>query len=154
VKDVLIIAGGLDARDRIIKYVAERECERIARKTVRSLQRMTDGMQSGDDSGLASVWDEMCVQVQGDQSGLWDHYVGLAGSLIEQELRALKSELNDAVWLQTREGSEWDPEEDPEISYNTDLVVDYILNDFVLELASNWTNRRIERFNSRGYGLD
>ena len=55
----------MNPRDKIISRLADLECKRVSRKVIRNLQRLTEGMQSGDDSVLANVWDEVCVQVRG-----------------------------------------------------------------------------------------
>ena len=44
--------NGIDYRDRMISDIARREARRISRKVILSLQRMTEGLQSGDDTRL------------------------------------------------------------------------------------------------------
>ncbi|MDP2948406.1 MAG: hypothetical protein Q8P22_02570 [Chloroflexota bacterium] len=145
----------MDDRDRIIAWISERECKRIARRVLRDLQGITQGMQSGDDSGLANLWDEVCVQVQGQESGMWDYYVEMMREMVEQQIRLLSVELTKAIWLQTDNGSHWDFDEDEpaDIDYSEDDIVDYILNEFVLKLAADWKNQRIEKFIARDYEL-
>lgn len=63
----------IDYRDRIISGVAKIECLKISRKIIRSLQKMTAGMQSGDGTPLKNIWDEICVQFQ--ESVMWDAYL-------------------------------------------------------------------------------
>ena len=53
---------------RIVRRLAEQVCQRITRRVIRSLRELVDGLQSGDDSGLTNAWEEICVQVQGEQS--------------------------------------------------------------------------------------
>jgi hypothetical protein len=147
----------MDDRDRIIASIAEHECKRIARKVVRALQGMTKGMQSGDDSGLVNLWDEVCVQVQGPESVMWDYYVEVMREVIEKQVHMLSVELTTAIWLQTDNGFHWDFDEDKptyiehsgddiSIEYSEYDIVDHILSQFVLKLAADWTNRRIEKF--------
>jgi hypothetical protein len=57
----------------IVREVANQASRRIARKVTAVLQRMKDTL-SGDDSGLETTWDEICVQVQYEESVLWDIY--------------------------------------------------------------------------------
>ena len=45
--------------DEIMLKIADRVCERIARRVVWHLQRMTSVKLSGDDSPLRSTWDEI-----------------------------------------------------------------------------------------------
>lgn len=54
----------MNYKDDIIRHVANEACEEVSAKVVRSLRKMTEGMQSGDDSPLKTVWDEVCVQRQ------------------------------------------------------------------------------------------
>ena len=145
----------MDDRDRIITSIAEHECKRIARRVLRDLQGMTQGMQSGNDSGLANLWNEVCVQVQGQESGMWDYYVEMMREMIEKQVQMLSVELRKAIWLQTDNGFHWDFDEDEpaEIEYSEDDIVDHILREFVLKLAADWKNRRIEKVIARDRDL-
>jgi DNA-binding SARP family transcriptional activator len=57
----------------IVRAVADQATRRILRKTIATLQQMTDRT-SGDDSGLKTTWDEICAQVQYEQSIDWDAF--------------------------------------------------------------------------------
>ena len=47
----------MDYRDSIVVDIAQMECSRITRKAILALQKMTEGMQSGDDTPLKeSQW--------------------------------------------------------------------------------------------------
>jgi len=110
---------------------------------------MTEERQSGADSGLANVWDEICVQKQGDYSFYWDAYDETARQFALSEVTKLEPHEQAAIWLQTTEGEEWcyededDREKDPVIH---DTVVDYIVDEYLYAAASNWTNVRIRTF--------
>lgn len=114
----------MDDRDRIIAWIARRECQRIAGKVLRGLQRITKGMQSGDDSGLANLWDEVCVQVQGQESGMWDYYWEMMRDMIEKQVDTLSAELTEAIWLQTEEGSDWASDRDSDVESEHDRRVE------------------------------
>jgi len=58
----------MDYRDNLIEEIASIESKRIVRRVIQFLQQMTEGRLSGDDSGLRNVWDEVCVQVRGQES--------------------------------------------------------------------------------------
>ena len=141
----------MDDRDRIIASISEHECKRIARKVVRALQGMTEGMQSGDDSGLANLWDEVCVQVQGQLSIMWDYYEDIMLQMIEKQVHLLSVELTKAIWLQTDNGFDWDfdEEDSTEVEYSEDDIVDHILSQYVLKFACDWNNRCIEKYMER-----
>jgi hypothetical protein len=57
------------------------------------LRELVDGLQSGVDSGLTNTWEEICVQVQGEQSVLWDAYDVTVRQIVSMEVTALP-ELN------------------------------------------------------------
>lgn len=118
---------------------------------------MTDGMQSGDDTPLKNMWDEICVQVQGEQSGMWDDYEDTISSLILSKVEGLDSVTQQAIWLQTDEGTDWsvdnEDQDGQEIPIVCEDIAKYILDGFMLSAAANWTNRRIERYLQRGLEL-
>jgi len=145
----------MDPRDRIISHIADRECERMSRKVIRILQRMTEGMQSGDDSGLRNVWDEVCVQVQGQESVMWDVYLDTISGIIAGYLSGLDDAVKQAIWLQTNNGMDWEPsEEEKDTPYSEEDIADYILTDYLLSSAANWTNDRIEKYNEQSVEFD
>jgi hypothetical protein len=57
----------------ILSAVAEEAAQRITRKVIAALQGMRDTL-SGDDSELETTWDEICVQIQDEESFFWDTY--------------------------------------------------------------------------------
>lgn len=147
----------MDERDRIVEWVAKRECEQIARSVVRDVRRLKNGMQSGDDSGLKNLWDEVCVQMQQEQSYWWDLYADMISGMIEKHIDALSEELRNAIWFQTDNGSDWVSDRASnhdmrveEAPYSREDIVSHILNNFVLKLAAGWKNKRIERFIDEG----
>lgn len=137
----------MDPRTRVIASIADRECQRISRKVIRCLQGMTEGMQSGDDTCLKNLWDEVCVGVQGEEWLIWDVYLDTIKSIITGHLPALHDELKQAIWLQTPNGEEWEPtEEENEVPYSEDDISEHILSEYVLASAGSWSNDRIERY--------
>ena len=143
---------------------------------------MTEGMQSGDDTPLKNIWDEVCVQMQTEQSALWEAYEDTMLRLIEYEMNKQNRKIIEAIWLQTEEGEDWDEENESNdeeniisrddrhydsefyfvefgskapttqneipdtVEYNLEDVTQYILNEYVLETARRWKNKRIEKF--------
>lgn len=142
----------MNHKDKIISALAEAACEEISRKVIRSLRKMTAGMQSGDDSPLKNIWDEVCVQIQDQESAVWDYYLETVESLVMQELKGLDDATKQAIWLQTYEGSDWscDNEDGETADFVDDDMAIYIVNNFVLSEAANFTNQRIEKYLERG----
>lgn len=142
----------MDYKDRIIRVFAETTCERISKKVIRQLQKMTDEMQSGEDSGLKNVWEEICVQVRFQQSIYWDLYVDVIETFIEGELETVDTNTKQAIWLQTDHGWDWaydyadydDEQQQP--PFRDFDIVEHILQSYVLSEADNWTNKRIENY--------
>lgn len=132
----------------IVRDLAEKLCHRLARSTIRALQGM-DAKLSGDDSVLAHPWDEVCVQVQYDESIYWDVYKETIESLVAGAVEELLPFEQHAIWLQTPEGEEWSCEDedarDPRPVF-TDEIIRYIVSDFVLAAAGRWSNRRIRHY--------
>jgi hypothetical protein len=61
------------SEEGIVAAVADAAAKRICRRTIRHFQAIKAEL-SGDDSGLATVWDEICVQFQDESSILWEFY--------------------------------------------------------------------------------
>jgi hypothetical protein len=150
-----------DYRDPIIKEIAESTAKAISRKVILALQKMKDEMQSGDDTPLGNVWDEVCVQVQGEEFVFWDAYLDTIDSLLLDQVGKLSTALRKAIWLQTQNGTEWaDHKESGELTrnepqncfYYDDDIVGYIRDTYLLSAAADWTNRRIEKYNDQSEG--
>lgn len=138
------------------KAAATLVCER----TITKLEEIKDTL-SGDDSPLENAWEEICCQVQGEESIFWDTYQDLMHDSVLGILDQLPHRDIAALWLQTEEGWEWHYDQETEeeqsplslrgknassIPINHDEVVSYIVRQFVLSSAQNFTNLNIEVF--------
>src|SRR5438445_2183848 len=118
----------MDAHDTIIWKLADRACNRISRGVVGTLQKMTEGMQSGNDSGLKNIWDEVCVQVQGQESSMLEAYLDTIRIVIVRTLPQVDLEAKQAIWLQTSNGLDWETNEKSENApVDDDDIAEYIL---------------------------
>ena len=138
---------------RICKDLSMHVIRRILNSTIRGLQGMDAGL-SGDDSGLKNVWDEIVVQVQGEQSYDWDTYLLTMTCLIDGAVVDLQRYELEAVWLLTPEGEDWDCENEEDRDVNPacdDEVVNYILNDHLLSKAGGYENQRIRTYLEESY---
>ncbi len=137
----------MDYRDRIIKDIAARECRRISRKAILALQKIRNGTQSGADSPLRNTWDEICVQVQSEESIMWGAYQDTIEGIIQCEVDLLDQPTKKVIWLQTEGYEDWDEENNREsVPWVTEDIVRYIRRAFVLPTAEDWHNRRIDRY--------
>lgn len=133
----------------IVWDLAEGVGRRIARQVIRSLQGMTETRMSGEGSGLANVWDEVCVQVQFEESVFWDAYEHTVTSLVAGEFAKLAPHEQEAVWLQSPQGIDWscedEAEREPAPVYDPDAV-DHLVREFVFAEAGRWSNPQIRQF--------
>jgi hypothetical protein len=137
----------------VVQAVAEQVCRRLTRKIISTLQQMNHGLQSGDDSGLKNTWDEICVQVQFEESCLWDAYHETVCGLTGREIEKLLPHEREAVWLQTPAGDEWGCEDESDRqSYPVlnDDIVEYVISEHLYREAANWSNLRIREYLDRG----
>jgi hypothetical protein len=141
----------------IVQAVAMEACERITRKTIRILQKMDHCLMAGDDSGLTSIWDEVCVQIQGQESGQWNAYESTIQDILTAEFGKLSSHEQDAIWLQTDEGENWtygDEDRRGSAPGPTDDSVELLMRKFLFSKAADWTNKRISQYLERSYERD
>lgn len=141
----------------IVHAFAMEACERATRKTIRVLQEMDCCLMAGDDSGLTSAWDEVCVQVQGEESGAWEAYESTIQDILTAEFGKLSSHEQDAIWLQTDEGENWtygDEDRRGSAPGPTDDSVEFLMRKFLFSKAANWTNKRISQYLERSYERD
>lgn len=135
----------------IVSAVARVAAQRVTRRTIAMLQRMRDTL-SGDDSELQTTWDEVCAQVQGQQSHSWDAYDDTVRHVVAGYVAKLPKYEREAIWLQTNAGIDWmfeEPEDrtmDPAIDDDT---VDYLASEYVYAEADRWSNARIRAFIER-----
>lgn len=90
----------------LIKELADTAAKAIASRVAASLQEITETL-SGDDSGLTNAWEEVCVQVQGEESVDWETFREIMSDFVMEELAALPRRDRVALWLQTDDGSSW-----------------------------------------------
>jgi hypothetical protein len=133
---------------QIARALAEDSARRVTRKVTTGLQRMTHTL-SGDDSVLETVWDEICVQIQFEDSFAWDAYDQSVRALVGGIAADLSTHERAALWLQTDAGFDWNCEDaeyrEPKPFINDDIV-DFLVRDHVYIAAGRWSNRRIRAY--------
>ena len=133
--------------EHLASEIADLATQRVVRATIRCLQGLREGLQFGDDSGLTSIWDEVCVQIQTERLLVWWAYEDTIRSVICTEVKRLAPYELKAIWLDTRAGEEWAEKmgvgEKP--CYCLDDVEDRAYS-ALLSTAANYTNERIRAF--------
>lgn len=139
-----------DVERAIVCALAERVCQRLTRRAITRLQSINgEALLSGDDSGLQNTWDEICVQVQSEESFAWDSYDQTVRACLQADVEELARHEQEAIWLQTPRGLEWAGEEDAKTEscpVDHSDIIDYLLAEYVYAAADRWSNARI-----RGY---
>jgi hypothetical protein len=135
----------------IVAAVAEHAAQRITRRAIRDLQRMPSDL-SGEGSGLATVWNEICVQVQHEHSFAWHAYDQTARAVVDALVEELLPHEQAALRLQTDEGIDWDSDDPTERATNpvaTDDTTAHLLRDYIYRAAEDWSNTRIRAYLDR-----
>ena len=139
---------------QLIRDVAATLRTQIAEAVVKDLEEMLEGL-SGDDSGLANVWEEICVQVQVEHSLYWATYLETVEALVFSHVDELPLAMQRVLSMGTDGGDDW--LDDPEADGVVPLLVDdkaAMLKGDVLALADDFENLSIERFKARRYAAD
>lgn len=115
------------------------------------LQNMPAGL-SGDDSCLASAWEEICAQVQIEESMFWDAYLLTIEQTVMGELYVLPEAMQQALSIQTPDGEEWlRSAADGEMPIFEDDIV-RIVQIEVIEAAERYDSRSLDEFRKLRYG--
>jgi hypothetical protein len=137
----------------IVHAVAKEAATRITRKVVAELRRMTVTM-SGDDSELKTTWDEICAQVQYEESFYWDAYDQTVRAIVGAHIARLPKHEREALWLLTDAGSDWEwkePEDREADPVRDDDIIDWVTREYVYAEAGTFSNARIRAYVERQY---
>jgi hypothetical protein len=141
----------------IVRNLAKQVCQQVTRKIIRDLQELKNGLLSGDDSGLTNAWEEICVQVQGQESVSWNAFDLTVRQSVSGEVAKLLPHEREAIWLQTPSGEDWDAEDEKsrdEYPVVVDEIVDYLTNEYIYPAAGDWSNKRIRKYVEQSSRMD
>ena len=134
-----------DPRYALIAELGDWLADKVVRISVRRFQRMPPQMTDV----LKHFWDEICAQVQGEESVVGNLYQEVVADTIRSVIKDWPQLHLQTLWLRTDEGTDWLCEEDVSVvPVNTNDIVN-MLEQRVYDLASNVSNSRIELFNAR-----
>jgi len=142
---------------KITRQLAEDIARVVTRRAILGLQRLTDCLGSGDDSELKNTWDEICVQVQSDQSVMWGAYEETSRAFLLGAIERLKPFEREALWLQTEQGQDWGYEDESEqkaAPVSKKDIVQYLWSEYLLDAAGRWSNPRIRAYLDRAGAID
>jgi hypothetical protein len=132
----------------IVNAVSHEAAQRLTRKVIADLQAMRDTL-SGDISGLKTTWDEICVQVQHQESIFWDDYDEIVRNMIGGYIAELAKYEREAIWMQTDAGIDWVCEEPKDRAAYPVVdadIINYLIHKYVYSEAADWSNARIEAY--------
>lgn len=142
------------------KAEATEATDRVATEIIAWLKSMPATL-SGDDTPLRNVWEELCVQLQVDESFYWAAYEETIRLDIHARVEALATVTRMAIWLQTDEGSDWfsDLDYDKRHSENfppsfLDENIDSVIYEIICQRAYDYQSEGIDKFEESIYGSD
>ncbi len=141
----------------VVGGLADEVCSRLTRKLIGTLQSLNNGLLSGDDSCLKNTCDEICIQVQFQESFYWDVYDETVRRLAASCVENLLPHEREAIWLQTTAADDSFREDElwhHSYPVTNEEIVDYLVDEFVYREAGNWSNRRIRYYLDRAIGTD
>jgi len=139
----------------IVQELGESVCDRVKTEVIRTLDGMEGGF-SGEDSGLGSLWEEICVQVQHEQSTDWSTCDQTARETIQEVVEQLQPYEQEALWLLSDEGSEWEcSDETDRATYPICIsdIVRHVVEKAVYEDARWSSNPNVLQFLRRKFGF-
>ncbi len=140
--------ANLKIEDKILATLSEILIEQIVRRTILRLQKMKTTL-SGGDSGLNNVWEEICVQVQHEESFYWNIYEEEVYSIILSFVNKISNTEKTLLWIMTENGSSYydsDQNSSEELVYNDSDIVEYIKDNYIYSKAMDWSNERIRKY--------
>ena len=131
---------------RLLRRAAKAIRTSLVESVITALQRMPAGL-SGDDLGLDTAWDEVCVQIQGEQSIFWDAYVQTIDGCIAATLFEISPVLRDVLSAATVSGDDWldEPDDDGVLPVFEDEIVDMARSDLFAR-ADEYEGDAIQQF--------
>jgi hypothetical protein len=136
----------------VVRELADQICSRLTRRVIATLQKLNNGLLSGEDSGLENTWDEICAQLQFEAAFTWAIYDETVKGLAASDVEKLLPHEREAIWLQTPAADNWDCEDESwrqPYPVSNEEVVEYLVNEYIYSEASNWSNRRIRSYLER-----
>lgn len=119
-------------------------------EVIAELQTMKDEMLSGD-SGLSNVWEEICAQVQGEQSFDWDSYEDVVETAVQGKVELLSREQQLAIWTLTDDGWNWvydhfNDDDGENLAPMEMSAIVRLITDDVMSAASDFESKALYRF--------
>jgi len=130
---------------QLLSNLSSFHVSKIADSVIKELMELKkDLLLSGDDSGLKNTWEEICVQVQGEQSFYWDSYEGTINNFIEKVFDEQPEVVRKLIMYVA--GIDIEPEgTEDEPVYSWEAAINCI-NDEIMMNAGSFENRNVTRY--------
>ena len=124
---------------------------KVCNKLIRTLQSFKERYMQREGAGLGNVWDEICVQVQGEYWVCWYAYEHTMVQLIKKaydEIDATISKFLSYMYDSRNEDSMYEDLEKVRFSKYTPSISSFVnlIYDKLIEIAGNYRNARIENY--------
>ena len=132
----------------IVSALADDVTQSIAYQVLDRLEDDTD-VKFPEDSGLRNIWEEVCVQIQGQHSSIWPAYDETVFEYVSAAFGKRPVYQQIAVWLQTEDGMDelYDDDREPNeaLSYDSGGAALSIL-DYLYGIASDYHNEAVDAY--------
>ena len=130
---------------KLLSNLSSYHVSKIADSVIKDLMELKkDLLLSGGDSGLKNTWEEICVQVQGEQSFYWDSYEETINNFIEKALDEQPEVVRKLIMYVA--GIDIEPEgTEDEPVYSWEAAINCI-NDEIIMNAGSFENRNVTRY--------
>lgn len=110
--------------------------DKLIKEAILSLEAMDSQEMLSGESGLKNVWEEICVQVQDEQSFFWGTYVEIMEELLAGHVEMLDVDARLALWTLTNSGWEYIDDHQADDEAGLDIPV------WATRLGGNATSKR------------
>lgn len=138
---------------RVVTEHASALARRIAQEIVTDLRAVQAPLLSGDGTPLTSVWQEICVQVQGEESIFWDAYLQSMRDFALSRLASVSPPELEMLWFGTEPGWDWlwdvvnaEDSAPRHPGVDDEVVAHWIIREFVMPLAEEDDSELVARF--------
>lgn len=90
----------------IVRELARNATQRVVDQAIAALKSLSSTL-SGADSRLSTVWEEICVQVQDEESLYWSAYEQTVEDTILGLVRQLSAAEQAAIWIGSEASIDW-----------------------------------------------
>jgi|JI9StandDraft_2_1071091.scaffolds.fasta_scaffold104463_2 hypothetical protein len=117
--------------------------DKITIKIITQLRKLKGDYLLSGDSGLKNVWEEICIQVQSENSNHWDVYQDTINKFIKEELDGMPKSVIELICYMGSVSHSEIPEEDdgPSIQHGIEE-----LSDALLAKAGSYSNSTIRKY--------